>query len=394
LDAQQAKLYRLIWSRFAASQMASSKWARQKLGGTVEGLDLPLDASVSWRLHPGWEAAFDHFGTLPPTAPPVADLVAGTELSIDPGEENPRLIEDHTKPPPRYTQHGLVAQMKKSGIGRPSTYAATIQKLLERKYMEDESGTVHPTEEGKVLWLQVAPYYDAEERGGLFSTDFTAQMEDTLDGIERGATTAALSWSTFVESFRVLHTNAQDQKKQTPTPRQAAYYERLAAASDPDVVAGLLAGRDAASLTGEEMGDLLTQLRETVSDGAMAATEKQVSYIQRLATRVKLPEAEAAALVSVASFADLSGGRGGSASDLIGKLQELAGSMPSPPSEKQTRLIARLMRQAELAEPEAAALVGVKDFTELTGRREGTASQLINALKELTAKKKSKGSKA
>ena len=365
--------------------MAPAKWARQKVQGAVPGLALPLDANLSWRLHPGWEAAFDHFGAIPPSAPPIADLEAGRSLTVDKAKDNPTLVEDQTKPPPRYTQHGLVAQMKKSGIGRPSTYAATIQKLLERKYMLDEQGTVAPTEQGTTLWMEVAPYYTSSEGEGLFSTDFTAQMEDTLDGIENGATLAAPSWDAFVTAFRDLHTNAQEEKKRCPTPRQMAYFERLAAVTEPTRIVELLKGREAEQLTGEEMGDVLTELRETAGDGALGATEKQVGYITKLIERLKMSEADACALVEIGSFEELSGGRGGTASDLITKLQEKADELPTPPSDKQIRLIARLAKQLELTDEEAAAVVGAKDFVALTGRREGTASQLINALKERAA---------
>jgi DNA topoisomerase I len=394
LEGNQAKLYALIWSRFAASQMAPAKWARQKVNGAVVGLDLPLDANLSWRLHPGWEAAFDQFGTAPASAPPIADLAAGQKLSVDKAEDNPTLVVDQTKPPSRFTQHGLVAQMKKSGIGRPSTYAATIQKLLERKYMHDESGTVHPSEQGTTLWMEVAPFYKSGEESGLFSTDFTARMEDTLDGIENGATHAAPSWDAFVKAFRELHINAQTEKKKSATPRQMAYYERLAAVTEPVKLGELLGGKTPEELTGEEMGDLLTQLREAAGDGALGATEKQIGYITKLTERLKLTEAAACAVVEVASFADLSGGRGGSASDLISKLQAKADELPTPPSEKQLRLISRLAKQLELEEPAAAALVEAKDFAALTGRREGTASQLINALKERAAAAKKKKKEA
>lgn len=385
LEGNQAKLYALIWARFAGSQMAPAKWARQKLTGSVADLTRPLDANISWRLHPGWEAAFDQFSSVPPDKPPIADLAEGRALSVDDGEENPRLVEDQTKPPARYTQHGLVAQMKKSGIGRPSTYAATIQKLLERKYMRDESGTVHPTEQGQTLWLEVAPFYRADEGDGLFSTDFTARMEDTLDGIENGQTHAAPSWDAFVKAFRELHTSAQTAKKKTPTPRQLAYYERLAKVTEPTRLSELLGGKNPEELTGEEMGELLTELRESAGDGALGATEKQLGYITKLTERLKLSEADACAVVGAKAFSELSGGRGGTASDLISKLQEKADELPTPPSDKQLRLIGRLAKQLELEEADAAALVGAKDFAALTGRREGTASQLINALKEKAA---------
>ena len=79
--------------------------------------------------------------------------------------------------------------MKSEGIGRPSTYAATITKLLNRKYVLEESGSLIPADSGRTLWVEVAPFYDRSSHGiegHLFGTDFTAEMESNLDEIERG----------------------------------------------------------------------------------------------------------------------------------------------------------------------------------------------------------------
>jgi len=79
-------------------------------------------------------------------------------------ESNPNLIEDKTKPPARYTQHGLVALMKSEGIGRPSTYAATIKKLLDRKYCSDDRGRLKATPNGMTLWDEVSPFYKQDNK--------------------------------------------------------------------------------------------------------------------------------------------------------------------------------------------------------------------------------------
>ena len=85
------------------------------------------------------------------------NLMPGAEHALDDIEENPG-IEDQTKPPARFRQPSLVAQMKKSGIGRPSTYASTIKKLLDRKYCESGGAGLEPTTR-RTCWLEVAPHY-------------------------------------------------------------------------------------------------------------------------------------------------------------------------------------------------------------------------------------------
>ncbi|NIQ57019.1 MAG: hypothetical protein GWM92_07985, partial [Gemmatimonadetes bacterium] len=81
--------------------------------------------------------------------------------------------------------------MKEAGIGRPSTYSRTVEKLEERGYVELEDGSLVPTPRGRAVWLEAAPLYSedgADEEGAveLFSPEFTARMEERLDRIARG----------------------------------------------------------------------------------------------------------------------------------------------------------------------------------------------------------------
>ena len=90
-------------------------------------------------------------------APPTS-LEVGACLhllpGVAPGASNPELRSGTTQPPGRYHGHTLVKAMKDGGIGRPSTYAATVEKLLERKYaVREKDGTLAPTEAGRCVWL-------------------------------------------------------------------------------------------------------------------------------------------------------------------------------------------------------------------------------------------------
>ena len=374
LEREQARLYSLIWARFTASQMSPSQWQRLKLAGEAGGWTAV--GKTEWRTFAGWEAAYA--GLLKPAAPvsPLADAAVGDTLPFD----GCKLVEDATKPPGRYTQHGLVAKMKAEGIGRPSTYAETIRKLLDRKYARDEKGRLYATDAGCTMWEQVAPCYGTTS-DGIFSTAFTAGMEVQLDQVEGGKAAAAQAWHEFAERFGALHTAALESKKSRGTPRQLAYLRSLAQqagkAAEP-----LLAGKDIEELDGEAVGALIEQLQPLTEDMDVPASEKQVGFIKRLAERAKLDEPAACALVDGESYAALTGGREGTASALINALQERTAGQPRAASPKQVGFIKRLAGRAKLDEAATCALVGAESFATLTGGREGTASALINALQE------------
>ena len=385
LGAQQAKLYQLVWARFTGSQMSPSRYDGLSFTASVDGFEKTLTGSASWRVHTGWEAAYQGLRKDPETAPPPFAATVGTVISLDADEdENPKLTRDTTKPPARYKQHTLVQKMKAEGIGRPSTYATTIEKLLNRKYCLDEDNSLAPTEDGRTLWTVVAPYYSASEavEDSLFSTSFTAEMEATLDGIEAGERDAAEAWHRFVNSFREIHQHALDRKKLTPTPKQLAFFERLVANMSPEEVHEVTGGRPAAEVNGEEMAQLIDTLKDAHPLGAIPVSEKQSGWIQRMAESLKLPESEAAGLVDTASFAELTGGRDGTASKLIEILREREGKLPRDASEKQLKWVKQLADKAGLEEKEACQLVDAADWSALTGGRNGTASKLITVLRD------------
>src|SRR5690606_22215262 len=119
---------------------------------------------------------------------------------------NPQLIEDETRPPARYRPHTLIKAMKDGGIGRPSTYAKTVEKLEDRAYVREEDGALAPTERGRAVWLDVAPLYRKDDADTeLFSADFTALMETRLDGVARGEDAAAGIWERWRDEVRDLH---------------------------------------------------------------------------------------------------------------------------------------------------------------------------------------------
>ncbi len=171
----QKKLYALIRARALASQMTDAKTLRTKILANVDGETIPdFAANGSRILFEGWLAADPEARGEDVELPKVKEgdslelLAANTE-----GKE--------TQPPGRYSEAGLVKELEKRGIGRPSTYAAIIRTLETRGYVEKQGRTLLPTATGDV----VSSFIEANF-GEYISDTFTAEMENELDEIADG----------------------------------------------------------------------------------------------------------------------------------------------------------------------------------------------------------------
>jgi DNA topoisomerase-1 len=174
-NEEQKKLYRLIWERAISSQMTDAKVLKTKISANVESGKIPnFSANGSRLLFPGW---------LKVDAAARGEDVELPEAKV--GEKIKMLAlnsqEKETTPPDRYTEAGLVKELEKRDIGRPSTYAAIIRTLEERDYMKKEGRTLHPTDTGEV----VSDFLE-NNFGKYISDTFTAEMEDELDDIAIG----------------------------------------------------------------------------------------------------------------------------------------------------------------------------------------------------------------
>jgi len=192
LSPQEYMLYELIWKRFVATQMRSAEIDVTTV--TIgDGKGIEFRASGQVIVFSGFLVIFDDYkskskdkeneenGVLP------KGLITGMLLDLD-----KLLPKQHfTQPPPRFTEAGLVKFLDELGIGRPSTYAAIISTLLDRKYIERQEKVLPPTELGQTVnSILVDRFPD------IFNVDFTAHMEEELDRIETGAT-----WLKVVEDF-------------------------------------------------------------------------------------------------------------------------------------------------------------------------------------------------
>ncbi len=386
-DDDARKLYRLVRAHTLASQMAPSVRSIVSIQSACDGLERPLTGSVSWRTFAGWEAAYEEFMGDVATAPPAIPLEAGAVWPLDPAtdeRENPLLIEDETRPPPRYRPHTLIKAMKDAGIGRPSTYSRTVEKLEERKYVTVEEGSVVPTERGRTVWTEAAPLYAQEadedhDAVELFSPEYTALMEERLDRIARGEVEAPGSWEEWRDTIRDLHALAQERRNAGGIlPGQQKMLERLLANAP---------GRDedarraaAGELSYEEARELIGRLRD---EGVRPApTEGQMNYMRELVADLGLSEDELEELTGLRSPDDVENSVQASAA--LDELRRLFEER-RPPSAKQRRFIDDLIKQLGISEADAAALVGLTSLDELTGGSEGTASALIDRLQELAA---------
>jgi DNA-binding MarR family transcriptional regulator len=381
-DDDARKLYRLVRARTLASQMAPSRTASRGIEAACDGLERPLTGTVTWRTFDGWEAAYGEFLRARPTAPPAIALDEGAVWTLDPPTEeraNPLLVEDETRPPGRYRAHTLIKAMKDAGIGRPSTYSRTVDKLEERGYVETDDAALVPTERGRSVWLEAAPLYAREadeghEAAELFSPAFTALMEARLDAIESGEAPAPATWEAWREEIRDLHEAARMRRDAgESTPQQIELLTRLLANAPADFARP--AG-DLAALSYQQARDLARRLRE--AGVQPRPSQAQLDLVARLLDDLALDDDELAEVLGPGGVDTLTSSA--RASRVIDDLQRLKDER-RPASGRQRRYVDDLVAEAGLSEGEAAGLVGLTSLDELTGGRQGSASALIEALK-------------
>ena len=187
LSSDQYKLYKLVWERFTACQMADciQKTTQADIGAN----GYLFKAS-------GYKVDFDGFTVL---------YVEGKDTEEEKEKQLPTLEKDmplklkelvpnqhFTQPPARFTEASLIKALEENGIGRPSTYAATITTITNREYVKREGKTLFPTELGEVTTKLMKERFPK-----IVNVKFTAQMEQDLDKIEKGSE----QWVSLLDSF-------------------------------------------------------------------------------------------------------------------------------------------------------------------------------------------------
>lgn len=170
----EKELYQLIRARTLSSQMAAARVERTTIKSEADA-DIPAFATTGSRvLFPGWLACDTRARGEDTEVPKLTLGEALDALSLG-------SVEKQTEPPNRYTEAGLIKELEKRGIGRPSTYASTMKTIQDRGYVEKLGRALQPTATGMVVsgWLE-------EHFAEYVSDSFTAEMEDELDEIARG----------------------------------------------------------------------------------------------------------------------------------------------------------------------------------------------------------------
>ena len=187
LTSDQYKLYKLIWERFIASQMADC--VQKTTQADIEGNGYVFKAA-------GYKVEFDGFTKLYIEGRDDAGEKDNQILSLEkdtPCKAKEIAPNQHfTQPPSRYTEASLIKALEEYGIGRPSTYAATISTITGREYVKREGKTLYPTELGEALSNLMKERFPK-----IVNVKFTAQMEQELDTVESGA----IRWDELLDEF-------------------------------------------------------------------------------------------------------------------------------------------------------------------------------------------------
>lgn len=197
LGKDQYNLYTLIWNRFIASQMTPAQLEQttfiiglKDAGIEVKGSELRTTGTVI--SFPGFMSLYTE------SRDEIEEEEGGLLPSLSEGEAlkqtDIKPLQHFTQPPPRYTEATLVKALEEKGIGRPSTYAAILSTIQDRKYAQKDEGRFSPTELGVVVNDLLV-----EKFPELIDIGFTARMEEELDEIEN----AKLNWTSVVKDFYV-----------------------------------------------------------------------------------------------------------------------------------------------------------------------------------------------
>ncbi len=218
LEKDQARLYELIWKRAVASQMASAELEQTTAHIKVKGRDgkaYDLRATGSVMLFEGFQKLYDEgrderLKVQKGAADPGED--DQSDRRLPPLEQGQKLTDREvqanqhfTQPPPRYTESSLIKRMEELGIGRPSTYAATLATLQERDYVEIDKKRLIPHDKGRLVTSFLEAFFQR-----YVEYDFTADLEEKLDLISDDK----MQWKDVLRDFWNDFTKAVEEIKE------------------------------------------------------------------------------------------------------------------------------------------------------------------------------------
>lgn len=206
LRPDQLSLYRLIWNRFVACQMAEALFDNTKVSITCGKAEFAANGSIM--VFPGFKTLY-------------TDADEANEKNRLPALNEGEVLklldlkseQKFTEPPPRFTEATLVKALEENGIGRPSTYATIISTIQDRHYVAKEKAYLVPSDMGMLVSDILVEHFP-----GLFDVNYTASMEGELDKIEAGdekrAELLQRFWSSFSKELEAAKGNMADLRKE------------------------------------------------------------------------------------------------------------------------------------------------------------------------------------
>jgi DNA topoisomerase-1 len=201
LDKEQLALYTLVWKRAMACQMADARVERTRVEIPVGRFQFVATGSVL--VFDGflriYQEAQDETGKSESDAEGSEKVQLEDDATLPPLEKGQRLAvsdlkggQHFTQPPPRYTEAGLIRELERQGIGRPSTYAAIISTIQDKEYAGKENGSFRPTDLGRTITELLVESFPK-----IMDMQFTAKMENQLDQVEDGS----VDWVQLLRDF-------------------------------------------------------------------------------------------------------------------------------------------------------------------------------------------------
>jgi DNA topoisomerase-1 len=190
LSTDQYRLYKLIWERFIASQMANEML--DTVQADIAAGDYLFKSSGSVIKFAGYAVLYEETQEQKEDSHPLPDLQEGDKLEVQTLGAN----QHFTQPPARYTEASLIKALEENGIGRPSTYAPTITTILQRGYVERDAKQLKPTTLGEVTTALMKDHF-----ANIVDVEFTANMENNLDFVADGQKNWVQTLSEFYTVF-------------------------------------------------------------------------------------------------------------------------------------------------------------------------------------------------
>ncbi|CAI8787243.1 DNA topoisomerase 1 [Brevibacillus sp. IT-7CA2] len=204
LSRDQLRLYRLIWERFLASQMSSA--VLDTMSVDIDAGGVTFRATGSKVKFPGFMKVYiegnDDGAEEESFLPPIEEGQILEQKEIEPSQH-------FTQPPPRFSEARMLKSLEEMGIGRPSTYAPTLETIQKRGYVALEEKRFVPTELGEIVITLVEEFFPE-----ILNVEFTAHMESGLDNIEAGATNWVQVLDDFYQDFAKRVVVAEEEMKE------------------------------------------------------------------------------------------------------------------------------------------------------------------------------------